>query len=75
MKKIKITISNEPCDYLEDDLPAEIDFSKMKRIENPVKENKNIPIVLEPDIAKHFSSSKKLNQFLRLQLKSFENMS
>jgi len=65
----KITIIDEPCDYLDDELPEEIDFSKLKRVENPFM-NRQYSVVLDQDIAKHFRSAKQLNQFLRLQLKA-----
>jgi hypothetical protein len=69
----KITVIDEPDDNLNDDLPDEIDFSKLKRIANPLK-NKSLKFSLEPDIAQHFKNSKQLNQFLRLQIKSLEKI-
>ena len=69
--KHKINVLDEPCEDLNDDLPEEIDFSKLRRIDNPLR-NKAITITLEPDIAKHFKNSKQFNQFLRLQIKSLE---
>ena len=69
----KVTITNEPCDYLEETLSEEIDFSKLKQVENPFK-RKPVRVMLDPDIAKHFKSSKHLNQFLRLHLKSMKNI-
>jgi len=71
--KLNITVIDEHCDYQDDDLPEEIDFSKLKRIDNPLK-NKSLTITLEPDIAKHFKNSKQFNQFLRLQIKSLKKI-
>ncbi len=70
--KKKITILDETCDDINDELPDEIDFSKLKRVENPLR--RPITITLEPDVAEHFKSSKQLNQFLRLQIRSFEKI-
>ena len=69
----KITIIDEPFNSLIDDLPEEIDFSKLKRVENPLI-SKPLTVTLEPDVAKHFKSAKQLNQFLRLQIKSLEKI-
>ncbi len=70
----KIKILNTPCDYIDDELPEEIDFSELTEIENPVDSKKKVTVTLEPEIAKHFKSSKHLNQFLHLQLKSLEKI-
>ena len=60
--------NNEQDVDLNDELPLEIDFSKLKQIDNPLR--KTVPINLDSDLAFHFKNSKQLNQFLRLQLKS-----
>ena len=65
---IKINYLSEQEVDLSDDLPSEIDFSVLKQINNPVK--KTVSIKLDGDLAIHFRSSKELNQFIRLQLKS-----
>jgi len=54
----------------QDDLPSEIDFSQLRQVENPIK--KSVSVNLDSDLAIHFKSSKELNKFLRLQLKSLE---
>jgi len=46
----RVTINNEPCNYLEDELPAEMDFSKLKSIENPTSGKNILSVVLEPDL-------------------------
>ena len=65
-KSIKIIDEIEIDD---DELPIEIDFSKMKQIANPIK--KSVLIKLDSDLALHFKNSRQLNKFLRLQLKSY----
>ncbi len=70
----KINILNTPCDYIDDELPEEIDFSELTVIDNPIDSKKKVTFTLEPAIAKHFRSSKHLNQFLHLQLKSLEKI-
>jgi len=71
--KHKINVLDEPCEDINDDLPEEIDFPKLRRIDNPLR-NKSLTITLEPEIAKHFRNSKQFNQFLRLQIKSLEKI-
>ncbi|MBM2815182.1 MAG: hypothetical protein HW421_1944 [Ignavibacteria bacterium] len=70
----KITIIDEPNKPFDGELPEEIDFSKLKKFNNPKLKNKKITVTLESNVAKHFTSSKQLNQFLKLQLKSFEKI-
>jgi hypothetical protein len=67
-----ISVLDEPNEGFNDELPDEIDFSKLNRIDNPL--NKLLTFSLEPDIATHFKSSKQLNQFLRLQIRSFAKL-
>jgi hypothetical protein len=59
---------NENYVDLDDELPSEIDFSKLKQVDNPLR--KSVSINLDSDLAAHFKNSRQLNQFLRLQLKS-----
>lgn len=66
----KIKIMNDDQYGSLDDLPSEIDFSKLKQVENPIK--KTVSVNLDSDLAIHFKNSKELNKFLRLQLKSLE---
>ena len=65
----KVTIYHEPCDYLEDDLPDELDFSQLIEIPNPMKKK----VMLDPDISRYFSSSKQVNDYLRRQIKLLRN--
>jgi hypothetical protein len=66
----KVTVIHESSLDLEEDMPNEIDFSKMKEIPNPLKKE----IELEPDIAKYFKNSKQVNQFLRAQIRSLKKI-
>ncbi|MDT3738214.1 MAG: hypothetical protein RO257_01795 [Candidatus Kapabacteria bacterium] len=66
--KKKVTILKGKDENFDEELPEEIDFSKLRTIENPLQ--KAVNVTLDSDIANHFKSSKHLNQFLRLQLKS-----
>ncbi len=68
----KINILDSASD-LNDELPNEIDFSNLERVESPLK-NITLTFKIESDIAKHFKNSKQLNQFLRLQIKSLEKI-
>lgn len=61
--KTKIKIIDSECDYLDEDLPEEIDFSTGKQ--NPYSINKKVLVELDPDIAKVFKNSKEVNRALR----------
>ena len=72
----KVTIIHDKCDYLDDDLPEELDLDWSKARPNPyakkLQEQRKLFIELDPDIAKFFLSSKQVNDYLRkhLQLQS-----
>lgn len=61
--KTKIKIIDSECDYLDEDMPEEIDFSDGKP--NPYSNIKKVIVELDPDIAKVFKNSKEVNRALR----------
>ncbi len=61
--KTKYKILDSTCDYLEEDMPDEIDFSD--GTSNPFLNKEVINIELEPDIARYFKTSKEVNNALR----------
>ena len=64
----RVTLTNDNSDY-SDDLPENIDFSLLKEIDNPVKSM----IMLDDDVAKIFRTPKQVNDYLRNQIKQFQN--
>lgn len=68
--KPKIRILEGKCDYLDTDIPEEIDFSK--GIRNPFIVCKYPQIILEPDKAKYFKDSNEVNEFLRNHINDLE---
>lgn len=66
--KAKVKILNTKCDYLEEEIPKEIDFSDGKP--NPYAKNRKIKVELAPDVAQVFTNSEKVNSALRLLLQS-----
>ena len=64
----RVTLTNENSDF-SDDLPDNIDFSLLKEIDNPVKSM----ILLDDDVAKFFRTPKQVNDYLRNQIKQFQN--
>ncbi|HPI21243.1 MAG TPA: hypothetical protein PKY56_12820 [Candidatus Kapabacteria bacterium] len=66
--KTKYKILDSPCDYLEEDIPEEIDFSD--GIPNPFCSNETINIELDSDIARYFKTSKEVNRVLRAVIHS-----
>lgn len=71
--KTKVRILDNECDYLDDDIPNEIDFSG--GIRNPFIITKYPHIILEPDIAKYFKDSNQVNNFLRNHINELELVS
>jgi hypothetical protein len=73
----KVTVLNDPNCDLDDDLMPEYDLSKMQLQPNPyaqiLKQQKEKMILLDPDIAVYFKSSKQVNNFLRNQINLFQN--
>ena len=66
--KTKVKILDTPCDYLEEDIPEEIDFSD--GLPNPFTKQKKVKIELAPDTAKFFSTSEDVNNALRVLIQS-----
>ena len=66
--KTKVKILDTPCDYLDDDIPEEIDFSGAKN--NPYAKNNIVRVDIAPDVAQVFSTSDQVNNALRLLMKS-----
>lgn len=62
--KSKIKILDSPCDYLDEDIPEEIDFSNGKP--NPFFKAKKVMVELAPDIAQIFRNSDEVNNALRV---------
>ena len=62
--KTKVKILETPCDYIDEDIPAEIDFSKGKP--NPFLKHKKVIAEIEPDIAHFFRNSNVVNNALRI---------
>lgn len=63
----RITINNNPVDF-DEELPDNLDFSTLKEIPNPI----HTMIMLDPDIAKFFKTSKEVNSYLRQQLSTIQ---
>jgi len=66
--KTKVKILESNCDYLDEDIPDEIDFSKGKP--NPYAKHNTIQVELAPDVAQVFTNSEKVNNALRLIMQS-----
>jgi hypothetical protein len=62
--KTKVKILDGQCDYLDEDIPKEIDFSNGKP--NPFYKSKKVIVELEPDIAHVFRNSNEVNNALRI---------
>ena len=62
--KTKVKLLDTPCDYLDEDIPEEIDFSNGKP--NPFYKTKKVIVELEPDIANVFRNSTEVNNALRV---------
>lgn len=71
--KPNIRILDDECDYLDDDIPLEIDFTG--GIRNPFIIIKYPQVILEPDIAKYFKDSNEVNDFLRNHINELELVS
>lgn len=61
--KTKVKILDTPCDYIDEDIPEEIDFSN--GIPNPFIKTKKVIVELAPDTAKIFKNSDEVNNALR----------
>jgi len=75
MKKVEknidgdlVTIVDDNED-LNDDLPEELDFSTLTRIEDPIKRL----VMLDSDVAQYFKSARQVNDYLRKQIKLFKS--
>jgi hypothetical protein len=66
--KTKVKILDTPCDYLDEEMPAEIDFSNGKP--NPYVKRSKLKIELAPDVAQIFSNSEEVNNALRILMQS-----
>lgn len=68
----EVTIIQEPCDYLDDDIPENLHLDWDKARPNPyakmLNEQKKVLIQLDPDVAKYFRSSEQVNNYLRKHL-------
>lgn len=62
--KTKVKIIENECDYLDEDIPKEIDFSNGKP--NPFSASKKVIVEIAPDIAKIFRNSEEVNNALRI---------
>jgi hypothetical protein len=62
--KTKVKILDTPCDYIDEDIPEEIDFSDGKP--NPFYKAKKVIVEIEPDIANVFRNSNEVNNALRV---------
>ena len=62
--RAKVKILDTPCDYLDEDMPDEIDFSEGKP--NPFAIDKKVIVELAPDIAQVFRNSDEVNNALRV---------
>ncbi len=62
--KTKVRVLEMPCDYLDEDIPAEIDFSNGKP--NPFIIGKKAIVELELHIANVFRNSNEVNNVLRV---------
>jgi hypothetical protein len=62
--KTKVKILDTPCDYLDEDIPEEIDFSNGKS--NPFFKTQKVVVELAPDIARIFKNSEEVNNALRI---------
>lgn len=75
----KVTIIEDNNENLQDDLLPEYDLDKLELKPNPYaerlrKQNK-VTIQLDADISEYFQNSRKLNNYLRKQIKLFQNVS
>jgi hypothetical protein len=61
MKK-KVNIIDTPCDYLDDDIQKEYDFSNAKFYN--FRENRTV-VEIEPEVFKFFGSTAKINHILK----------
>lgn len=66
--KTKVNKLDTPCDYLDEDIPEEIDFSNGKP--NPFVKYKKVKVELEPDTAQFFKNSDEVNNALRVLIRS-----
>ncbi|OGU12730.1 MAG: hypothetical protein A2X61_10070 [Ignavibacteria bacterium GWB2_35_12] len=66
--KNEVKILDTPCDYLDEDIPKEIDFSDGNP--NPFVQRKKVKVELEPDVADVFSNSNEVNNALRVLMRS-----
>jgi hypothetical protein len=66
--KTKVNILDTPCEYLDEDIPEEIDFSNGKP--NPFYKAKKVKIELAPDTAEFFKNSDEVNNALRVLILS-----
>lgn len=62
--RTKVDILDTPCDYLDEDMPDEINFSDGKP--NPFAKDKKVIVELAPDIAQVFRNSDEVNNALRV---------
>ena len=66
--KTKVKILETPCNYINEDIPAEIDFSDGKP--NPFAKRNVINVELAPDVAQVFTNAEKVNSALRIIMQS-----
>ena len=69
MKK-EINIIEEPCDYLDDDIEKEYDFSNAKFYN--FRDNRTV-VEIEPDLYKYFGSAAKIINILK-SIRESENL-
>ncbi len=73
----KVSIIEDTNENFDDDLLPEYEIDNLKLIPNPYaeilrKQNK-VTIQLDSDISEYFQNSRKLNNYLRKQIKLFKN--
>ena len=68
----KVTLIQDKCDYLEDNLANEYQLEKVDLKSNPYaerlrKQNK-LTVLLDSDISEYFQNSRAVNNYLRRQI-------
>jgi hypothetical protein len=72
MKKVNITYLEDEDYDLDDDLPAEIDFSKVEFIRRGPKCDA-VFVRLDPDLADFFKTSEAVNEALRRMMREMQD--
>jgi len=70
--KAKINIIKGECDYLDEEMPEEIDFSN--GIKNPYAKKGSRLFAIEPEVLKFFPDSNSVNEALRNIIKMMNIM-